>query len=369
MEKVATAVGDLREDLPGMGHMAPRVPATAADIAPTEATSARAAAAASAPLAAQPSEFFAEKPLATPATRKLARDLGLDLHRIRPTGPGGRVTSDDVRAAERRPVAPPRPVSERTAAPAADIILPPAATPAAAVSATGDRRIPLRGTRKRIFEGMARSKRTLAHATFVEECDVTELKRIRERLKPAAMQSGVNLTFLPFIVKAVVAALKKHPALNATFDETTNEIVERGEYNIGVAAATDAGLVVPVVHHADKLSLLGVGREIERMAADARAGKSKLEDLQGGTFTLTSLGQQSGLFATPVIHFPEAAILGIHQMKRRPVVRGDQIVIGEVMLLSLSFDHRLIDGNVAAAFTYEVIGNLETPEKLLLDAV
>lgn len=375
----ATAVGDLREDLPGMGGPAgSRGPsAAAAPLAPSAASGRGAASSVASRPPAGPDVadgYFTEKPLATPATRKLARDLGIDLRRVRPTGPGGRVTSDDVRALERRPRAPTaRPAGDGAAGAAAaeEIILPPA-PPAAPVSPAPsgvDRRIPLRGTRKRIFEGMARSKRTLAHATFVEECDVTELKRIRERLKPAAQRSGVALTYLPFIVKAVVAALKKHPSLNATFDEAANEIVEKGEYNIGIAAATEAGLVVPVVKHADRLSLLGIAREIDRLAQDARSGKSRLDDLQGGTFTITSLGQQSGLFAMPVIHYPESGILGIHRIKRRPVVRGEQIVIGDVMLLSLSFDHRLIDGDVAAAFVYEIIGVLETPETLLLEAV
>jgi pyruvate dehydrogenase E2 component (dihydrolipoamide acetyltransferase) len=168
-------------------------------------------------------------------------------------------------------------------------------------------------------------------------------------------------------VKACVCALKKHPMLNTALDETTNELVFRKYFHIGIAAATEAGLMVPVVKDADRRSILDIAREIDRLSADARAGKAKLEDLQGSTFTITSLGSQGGLFATPIINFPEVAILGVHQMKQKPVVRDGQIVIGEVMLLSLSFDHRIVDGHVGAAFAYEVIGYLENPDRLMLE--
>ncbi len=183
----------------------------------------------------------------------------------------------------------------------------------------------------------------------------------------AAEAHGVKLTFLPFIVKACVAALKKHPILNSALDESTNELVYRKYYNIGIATSTDAGLMVPVVKDADRKSLLDVARDIERVATDAKAGKSKLEDLTGSTFTITSLGAQGGLFATPIINFPEVGILGVHRIKQKPVVRDGQIVVGEVMLLSLSFDHRIVDGHVGAAFAYDVIGYLEEPDRLLFE--
>lgn len=240
-------------------------------------------------------------------------------------------------------------------------------TPSSIARAPEDERIPLRGVRKRIFEGMARSKHTAAHFTFVEECDATALKDLRARLRPAAEKQGVKLTFLPFFVKAVVAALKKHPTLNAAFDESTQEIVVRKSYHIGIASATEQGLIVPVVRDADRKSILEIAKDIVRLSDDARAGKSKKEDVSGSTFTITSLGQQGGLFATPILNFPEVAILGIHQMKQKPVVRDGQIVIGDVMLLSLSFDHRIIDGHVGAAFAYELIGFLENPDRLFLE--
>jgi len=228
-------------------------------------------------------------------------------------------------------------------------------------------RVPMAGVRRRIAQKMALSKSTAAHFTFVEECDASELKSLRGRLKPLAEERGVKLSFLPFIVKAVVASLRRHPMLNASVDDATNEIVFRRYYNIGVATATDAGLLVPVVKDADQKGLLDIARDIDRMASDARAGKAKFEDLQGSTFTITSLGAQSGLLATPIINFPEVAILGVHRIKERPVVKDGQIVIGEVMLLSLSFDHRIVDGHVGAAFAYEVIAYLEHPDRLLLE--
>lgn len=230
-----------------------------------------------------------------------------------------------------------------------------------------EERLPFAGLRRRIAQKMSQSKGTAAHFTFVEECDVSELKALRQRLHSPAEVAGVKLTFLPFIVKAVVASLKKHPMLNATLDELKNELVLRKYYNIGIATATPAGLVVPVIKDADRRGLLDLARDIDRLANDARAGKAKLEDLHGSTFTITSLGAQGGLFATPIINFPEVAILGVHQMKKKPVVKDDQVVIGDVMLLSLSFDHRIVDGHVGAAFAYEVVGYLERPETLFLE--
>ncbi|HMI84231.1 MAG TPA: dihydrolipoamide acetyltransferase family protein [Polyangiaceae bacterium] len=355
-ENVASAVGDIREDLPGMS-----LGSAKAAPAPAQAT------------AGASGTYFNERPLATPATRKLARDLGLDLRTLRPTGQFGRVTTDDVRRASSGPALATAEVSERQ--PLRAVPDPRPATGGGGANVVSlsrvalEERTPLKGIRKRIFENMARSKQKAAHFTFVEECDVGALKALRQRLKPAAEAQGTKLTFLPFIVKAVVIALRRHPTLNQTFDEATQEIVTRRYYNIGIAASTDAGLVVPVVKSAAERSLLDIAREIERLAEDARKNRLKIEDVQGSTFTITSLGQQGGLFATPVINFPEVAILGVHQIKKKPVVRNDQIVIGEVMLLSLSFDHRLVDGHIGAAFAYELIRLLENPESMFLEMI
>ena len=360
----ATAVGDIREDLPGMSLLAARAPAPS-----NGAQNGHAPGLAS---------YFNDKPLATPATRKLARDLGVDLRTVAPSGAQGRVTKEDVERSTRgAPPAPstssaaaPQPVS--TPAPSAPAPAAPAARadePKHAVKGLGgdDERTPLRGVRKKIFEGMSRSKHTAAHFTFVEECDASALMAVRDRLRPAAERAGAKLTFLPFIAKAVVCALKKHPSLASAFDESTNEIVTRKRMHIGIATSTEAGLIVPVVRDADRKSILGIAKDIQRLGEDAKAGKVKPEDLGGSVFTITSLGAQGGLFATPILNFPEVGILGVHKIKEKPVVKNGAIVIGNVMLLSLSFDHRIIDGHVGAAFAYDVIALLEDPDRLFLE--
>jgi pyruvate dehydrogenase E2 component (dihydrolipoamide acetyltransferase) len=357
----ATAVGDIRESLPGMGS-ASGATFGAKGVAPAGLTAHEAHA---------PAAYFQEKPLATPATRKVARELGVDLKRVPPTGPAGRVTKDDVKsfasgaspAAEAGRAA----SAPKSAAPAREPVRIAPAPAAAPGQGPREERVPFAGMRRKIAQKMAQSVHTAAHFTFVEECDVTRLKELRARFKPHAEARGVKLSYLPFITKAVALALQRHPMLNTALDEATNELVFRRYYNIGIAASTDAGLIVPVVKDVDRLSLLDIAREIERVAADAKAGKSKVEDLSGSTFTITSLGAQGGLFATPIINFPEVGILGVHRIKERAVVRDGKIEPGEVMLLSLSFDHRIVDGHVGAAFAYEVIGYLEDPDKLLFE--
>ena len=225
------------------------------------------------------------------------------------------------------------------------------------------------GIRRKIAQRMQTAKNTAAHFTFVEECHCDELITLRKRLQPVAAEAGVKLSFLPFIVKAVVAALQKHPVLNTALDETTNELVYRKYFHMGIAAATPNGLMVPVIRHADKRSILDIAREIDRLGEGARAGSLGADELSGSTFTITSLGRQGGLFATPVLNHPEVGILGVHQMKQKPVVRDGEITIGQVMLLSLSFDHRIVDGHVGAAFAYDIIAYLENPERLFLDMV
>ncbi len=358
-EPAATAVGDIREVLPGMGL------SQAGRAAPPQA----------APAAG--GGYFNDKPLAAPATRKLARELGVDLKRVPPTGPAGRVTREDVQnfhagtgaapaaaaPAAAAPAAPAAPAPARAAAPAAPA---PVVRPAPVPRTEADQREPIKGIRKRIYENMGRSKHTAAHFTYVDECDATALMQLRQRSQVHAEREGVKLSFLPLIVKAVVAALKKHPALNCLVDDSTQEMVLKNTFDIGIAAATEAGLTVPVVRQADRLSIIEIAREIDRLGADARQGRTRMEDLGGSSFTITSLGKLGGLFATPIVNYPEVAILGVHEIKRRPVVKDDQIVIGNVMLLSLSFDHRIIDGHVGAAFARSIIEYLEEPDRLLL---
>jgi pyruvate dehydrogenase E2 component (dihydrolipoamide acetyltransferase) len=324
-ETKASAVGDIKETLPGMS-------------APT-------------------GSYFEENPLAAPATRKLARELGVDLRHVPPSGSGGRVSAEDVKAFAARGKG------------AGAIQSPAAAPPPAApiVSSGADQRVPIRGIRKRVFESMARSKHTAAHFTYVEECECSALIAARNRAKDFAEKEGVKLNYLPFIVKAVVQSLKKHPMLNTVVDDSAMEMIHKGNFDLGIAAATDAGLIVPVLRNADRLSLVEIAREIDRLASEARAGKTRREDLGGSSFTITSLGKLGGIFATPVVNYPEVAILYIPEMKKMPVVKNDQVVVGHVLHLSLSFDHRIIDGHVGAAFAQEVASYLENPERLLLE--
>jgi pyruvate dehydrogenase E2 component (dihydrolipoamide acetyltransferase) len=285
--------------------------------------------------------------------------MKIDLRHVPGSGPHGRVTKEDVMAFGHE-AAVTTPAPARKERPAARAQKP-------AVQRAGQR-VPFVGLRRRIAENMAQSKSTAAHFTFVEECNVDRLIEMRERLRPDAKAHGVDLTYLPFAIKAVVAALKKHPILNSSLDTQTNELVLHGHYHIGIAAATDQGLVVPVVHDADQLSLLELAAEVGRLAEAARDATLTREELSGSTFTITSLGKQAGLFAVPIINLPNVGILGLHQMKERPVVQGGQIVIGRVMLLSLSLDHRIVDGHVGAAFAYDVIHYLEDPARLLLES-
>jgi pyruvate dehydrogenase E2 component (dihydrolipoamide acetyltransferase) len=325
---------------------------------------------ANAPAAAQPEPLAARgqasqaatKVLATPLTLRMAREHGLDLTEISGSGPQGRVMKADVvaaiegvRASRNEVVAPV--VSQ--ARPAAPAVLP----------GRGDERIPLRGLRKKIAEKMVRSKFTAPHFGFVEEVDATELVALRKRLNETLAASGEKgkLSFLPFIVKAVIAAMRKYPHLNANMDEAAQELVVRGEFNIGIAVATNEGLTVPVIKNADRLTLRELADEVLRLGTAARERKLKMDELTGGTFTITSLGQTGGLFATPIINHPEVAILGIHRMRKRPVVdKNDQIVVREMMNVSISADHRVIDGQVAADFVYEIIKYLEHPDMLFL---
>jgi pyruvate dehydrogenase E2 component (dihydrolipoamide acetyltransferase) len=313
-------------------------------------------------------ESSATPVLATPATRKLARDLGVDIRRVGATGRAGRITSDDVRAHQAGGPA------AQHGAPAKASSVPAAASAAATtVGATstptesGDVRIPFRGVRKKIAERLVHSKHTAAHFTYVEEIDCTDLVQARAEANRRLADRGVKLSYLPFIIKATVAALQKFPQLNATLDEAASEIVQRRAHHIGLATATDSGLIVPVIRDADGKSLIELGAEIDRLAEATRLGKATREELSGSTFTITSLGLLGGLLATPIINFPEVAILGVHKIAKRPAALGDQIVLRDLMNLSISVDHRVVDGYDAARFVAEIKGHLEKPGSLLID--
>lgn len=302
-----------------------------------------------------------EKVLATPVTRRMAREHGLDLGQIAGSGPQGRVLKSDVEAF----IASGAPAAGNGA---------PAPARAHAWQALGstavDQRVPLRGIRKKIAEKMVRSKFTAPHYAFVEEVDVTELVSLRNRLNEqlAKEPEPLKVSFLPFFVKALINALRRFPSVNANMDEATQVLIVRGDYNIGIAAMTDQGLTVPVVRHADRFSLRALAKEITRLGTAARDTRLKMEELSGGTFTITSLGQTGGLFATPIINHPEVGIMGVHRMRKRPIVtEDDQLVIRQMALFSFCFDHRVIDGALGAEFAYEFIKYIETPELLFLE--
>lgn len=328
------------------------------------------------PVFAEPAAASSGAVLATPATRALARNMGVDLRSLQGTGPRGRVTKEDVERATQgaAPAPAARPQPAPSAAPAAPAAAPagsqaPAKAPAKAVPFVpgSETRLPLRGLRKKIADRMALSKRTAAHFTYVEEIDVTELVKFRTEAKDWAKQRDAKLTYLPFILKAIVVGLKQFPMLNATLDEEKSEIVQKHYFNFGIAVDTADGLVVPVVKNVDQLSILALAREIDRVASAAKNGSIALDDLRGGTFTITNAGNIGGLFATPIINYPEVAILGVHKIARRPVVRGDKIEIGDLMLLSISIDHRVVDGADGARFMNEVQRCLQDPRYLLLE--
>jgi len=327
----------------------------------------------SAPSPSSPSTL-AGRPLATPAVRRLAAERGIDLASVRGSGPGGRVTEADLSAVGSAPMSTPSsPATSEVQAPAtptgpAPPSTPPAAAPAALASAPGDERLPLRGVRRVIAEHMAQSVHTAAHYTYVEEIDASELVRVRERMARHVEKNGVKLSFLPFIVKAVVAGLRSHPMLNATMDDARQELVVRKAINIGVALAAPDGLMVPVLHGADHKSLTHIAKEIQDLAERGRAGKLTRAELTGGTFTITSLGALGGVMATPILNYPEVGILGVHKIVRRPVYRDDGTIgPADLMNLSVSLDHRVLDGILAAQFLSVVKANLEDPHLLFAE--
>jgi pyruvate dehydrogenase E2 component (dihydrolipoamide acetyltransferase) len=308
---------------------------------------------------------------AVPFVRNLARDLGIDLETIAGTGPAGRITEADVRAAA-GPAAPERAPSRPSVdRPAAAIERPsrrvPSTEPGTGHRAPGtEERIPFRGLRRRIADHMVQALRSSASCTYVDEVDLTELVALREKAREMTERQGVKLTYLPFVMKAVTAALREHPRLNAVIDEERGEIVLKKEYHLGFACETPEGLVVPVVRDVDRKSILDLAREIADLAERARDGKLDRSELQGGTFSVTSMGPLGGLLATPILNHPEVAILGVHKIVRRPVYQGDAIVPREIACLSLTFDHRALDGTDAARFVASVIRPLEDPNLLLL---
>lgn len=310
------------------------------------------------------------KALAAPAVRRLARDLGVDINAVKGTGLAGRVTDRDVRAAAQRSgggAAPAKPApSPRREAPtptADNGAQAPSPAPRIAPPKPGEtQRIPFRGVRRTIAGRLRQSVDVAVHFTVVDEADVSALDALRKR---TAAASGEKLSYLPFVVSAVSRALRKFPALNATVDDEAQEIHRHHSIHMGMAVDTEHGLTVPVLADADALGVLQVSRSIAALAESARNRTIPREQLMGSTFTISNVGSHAGRFATPIINYPEVAILGVGRVRDGVVVRDGGIHIAKVMPLSLACDHRVVDGAEGALFLAEVIGLLQQPDQLL----
>lgn len=358
---VHTPLVDIDESGAGAAPTVPEVPAPVAAApqpAPAPVAAAPQPTPAPQPAASAPAPRTSGKTLSTPAVRSHARSKGVDIDAVVGTGKGGRVTRTDIDAASS-----PAPVHT-------DRIKAPPALPAPTISpvaARADERIRIIGLRRKIAEQMVKSYRTAPHFTYVDEVDATDLVALRKSLKPAAAARGVKLTYLPFIMKSLVSVFTEFPTVNAVIDEDTFELTVRGEVNIGIATDSPHGLYVPVIKNVEQKNILELAAEIAEVTERTRSGRPQLSDLQGGTFTITSVGNIGGRFATPIINHPEVAILGVNQIHDRPMVIDGEVVPRKMMYLSPSFDHRIIDGAVAARFVSALKARLENPASLLLE--
>lgn len=287
-------------------------------------------------------------PKAAPAVRREARELGVDLHAVVGTGPGGRITREDLQAPSGN--APVR-------APALQATVPTGA----------EERIKILGIRRKIAEQMTASKHTAAHFTYVEEVDCDALVDLRTKMKRVAAERGVKLTYIPIIMKAVSKVLHDFPTINAVMDEASFELVVKRDHNIGISTDTPSGLFVPVIKNVEQKSILHIASEMNELVERTRNGKAKLDELKGGTFTMTSVGAIGGVLATPILNIPEVAILGVNAIREQAVVRDGEIVVRPMMYLSPSFDHRVIDGALGARFVAALKDVIEHPEALFMD--
>jgi pyruvate dehydrogenase E2 component (dihydrolipoamide acetyltransferase) len=308
---------------------------------------------------------------ATPSTRRLARELGVDLHGVRGTGPGGRITDDDVRAATGKPpVAEPAPsrapAATGPAKPLAAVGLEPPPLPKFEQWGPVERQ-PLSHLRRTIAERMALSAALIPHVTHFDKADITELNAMVTRSFETAKQHGITLTLTSFLLKAAALALREHPQFNASLDPGAGELILKRYCHLGIAVATERGLIVPVIRDVDKKPVMEVARELATLAQRVRDGKATLDDLRGGSFTITNIGALGGTGAIPIINYPEVAILGVARGREEVVVRGGQIVPRTMLPLSLTFDHRVADGADGARFAQAVIRRLEAPETLFVE--
>lgn len=301
--------------------------------------------------------------LATPATRRLARETGVDINALQGTGIAGRVTRDDVSKAKGGGGGVSAPSGAR--APMMDIPRP------AVISQPGslEDRVPIRGIRKKIAENMQMAKHVIPHFTLMEEVRVDQLINVRTAAKEHAEKYGVKVTYLPFIMKAVIATCREFPMFNASMDDQAQEIVYKKYFNMGFAADTPNGLMVPVIKNADFKTILQISQEIQQLAGKARDGKLALEDMKGATMTITNIGSVGGVYATPIINHPEVAILGVYKIQDKPIWNGKEFTRGQVMNFTITCDHRLIDGAVAANFMKSFAARIENPSQLMLDMI
>ncbi len=353
-------VGQLLLSFEGTAAATATVASSATHAAPAaaHAAPAPASAPAAAPLAAKASAEVLSpesRVLSAPSTRRLAREMGVDLKQVSGSGPHGRVMKEDVQA------------WTGSAAPASA-----RSVPSGATFRGSEERVAFRGLRKKISEKMRQSKDHAAHFTYVEEADATELVRLRGQAKEIAAKQGVKLTYLPFVMKAMVAALRQYPILNSSLDEQKNELVYKHYYNIALSVQTEDGLTAPVVKDVGNKSVIEIAKDIQAVVERARAKRLTMDDLQGSTITLTNAGSIGGLFATPVINYPEVAILGFNKIFRKPVVKSvngkEEIVIRDWTYFSISLDHRVVDGAIGAEFMKLLIQYIENPSLLLLES-
>nr|HMN82211.1 dihydrolipoamide acetyltransferase family protein [Burkholderiaceae bacterium] len=319
-------------------------------------------------VAAQPAQtqsFAAgDKPLASPSVRRHARELGVELRAVPGSGPGGRIRHEDVERFAARAAAEPAAAAQPATAAQSAAPVPPATAYAERHDVQA---VPVIGLRRRIAEKMQQAKRSIPHFSYIEEVDVTDVEVLRARLNAKHGTTRPRLTLLPFLLRAIVLAVREFPQINARYDDEGGVVNRFGAVHAGIATQTDAGLMVPVLRHAEARDLWASAAEITRLAAAARSGKALREELSGSTITITSLGALGGIASTPVINHPEVAIVGVNRIVERPVIRGGAVVARSMMNLSSSFDHRVVDGLHGAEFVQALRGYLECPATMFVD--
>ncbi len=303
--------------------------------------------------------------LATPSTRRLARENNVDINHINGTGLAGRVTRDDVIAVSSGAGA--VAAGAPTTAPTAKQT--PVWTPPQNFTTGGEERVPLKGIRKKIADNLQMAKRVIPHFTLMDEANVTKLIEMRQELKPVAEKMGVKVTYMPFVMKALMATVREFPKFNGMIDDAAQEIVYKKYFNIGFAADTPNGLLVPVIKNADQKTIYQLSQEIVDLATRARDGKLALEEMKGATFTITNIGSVGGTYATPIINHPEVAIFGMYKIQERPIITDGELDVASFMNFTVTCDHRLIDGAEAARFLAAFIARIESPGRLMMDMI